>query len=87
MGDEDFEDEEGDEGRDPRFGAEEFDPEDDDELKTEGSYSYGWGYNDAFDKPEDVDLESNPDDEDEQYAMGGSKTGGDDDGYDDDDDY
>jgi hypothetical protein len=87
MGDENFEDDEDDDGKegDPRFAGEEFDPEDD-EVKTEGSYSYGWGYNDAFDKPEDV--EQNHDlDEDEEYALGKKSKPGEEDALDDEDDY
>ena len=47
--------------------SEEVDPEDDDQ--SNGEYSFGWGYNDAFDKP---DEEEEPEilDEDELYARG-----------------
>ncbi len=48
--------------------SEEYNPEDDEETE-EGNFGYGWGYNDAFDKPDDE--ESSPYiDEDELYAQG-----------------
>jgi hypothetical protein len=50
----------------------------------EGSFSYGWGYNDAFDKPEDDDMDRELD-EDERYALGGGKNDDEDEGLDDDD--
>ena len=85
MGDEDFVDSEDEDGED-RFLGEEFDPEDDeDDTKTAGAFSYGWGYNDAFDKPEDVDHD-NHFDEDEEYALGKKSSPGED-STDDDDEY
>ena len=47
--------------------SEEVDPEEEDTQA--GEYSFGWGYNDAFDKP---DEEEEPEilDEDELYARG-----------------
>ncbi|MDC1175270.1 hypothetical protein OAT67_07730, partial [Bacteriovoracaceae bacterium] len=43
--------------------------DDDNEDETAGEYGFGWGYNDAFDKP---DEEEEPEvlDEDELYARG-----------------
>ena len=46
----------------------EYNPDDESDDSSEGDYSYGWGYNDAFDKPEDE--EKNELDEDERYAHG-----------------
>lgn len=48
--------------------SEEYNPEDDDDAE-EGNFGYGWGYNDAFDKPDDEE-ESPYLDEDELYAQG-----------------
>ncbi|MDD0852671.1 histone protein, partial [Halobacteriovorax sp. GB3] len=47
---------------------EEYNP-DDNEGDDSSQFGYGWGYNDAFDKP---DEEEEPDllDEDERYALG-----------------
>jgi len=85
MGDEEYDDE--DEGKgDPRFAGEAFDPDEDEEIKSEGAYSYGWGYNDAFDKPEDDDLNRDLD-EDEEYALGKKSSASEEDSLDDDDDY
>jgi hypothetical protein len=54
-------------------------------VKTEGAYSYGWGYNDAFDKPEDVDQNTHFD-EDEEYALGKKPSTHSEEALDDDDD-
>lgn len=53
---------------------------DEEELsgQSEGSYSFGWGYSDSFDKPDEV-VEKKEFDEDEQYASGASSNGEDDD--------
>ena len=51
--------------------TEEYNPDDEDEDPSEGTYGYGWGYNDAFDKPEDEDVVAKDAvDEDERYAAG-----------------
>ena len=46
-----------------------FEDEEERRSQTEGSYSFGWGYSDTFDKPDEV-VEKNEFDEDEQYASG-----------------
>lgn len=53
---------------------------DEEELRgqSEGSYSFGWGYSDSFDKPDEV-VEKKEFDEDEQYVSGASSTEEDDD--------
>ena len=38
--------------------------------ENSGNYEYGWGYNDAFDSPEELSEESEHEDEDERYAKG-----------------
>ena len=50
---------------------EEYNP--DDEPEEDSDYGFGWGYNDAFDKSEDVEEETKKEeiiDEDELYAKG-----------------
>ena len=54
---------------------EEYNPDDEDEDLGQGDYSYGWGYNDAFDSP-DEDEEPEILDEDELYARGIDKKKG-----------
>ena len=50
--------------------VEEYNPDDENEDGDTESYSYGWGYNDSFDNPEDFSSEANYEDEDEAYARG-----------------
>jgi hypothetical protein len=47
----------------------EYNPDDEKDDENAGNYGYGWGYNDAFDKPEDEE-EAEILDEDELYAKG-----------------
>ena len=51
---------------------EEYNPDDEMEGDEEGSYSYGWGYSDSFDDPEEESMASDYGDldEDELYARG-----------------
>ena len=55
--------------------VEEYNPDDEMEGNEEGSYSYGWGYSDSFDDPEEESLASEYGDldEDELYAKGVKK--------------
>ena len=49
---------------------EEHNTDDEFEDNSEGDYNYGWGYNDAFDRPEDISNHDAEDDEDELYTKG-----------------
>ena len=48
----------------------EYNPDDEQDDPNQGTYGFSWGYNDAFDKPDDEKIDTNPRDEDEVYARG-----------------
>ena len=50
--------------------AEEYNTDDEFGESDGGDFVYGWGHNDAFDRPEDVEEKMGQEDEDERYARG-----------------
>ncbi len=53
---------------------EEYNPDEDHEETPDNQRSYGWGYSDTFDKPEDEAVSNEDDlDEDELYARGANE--------------
>ena len=49
--------------------SDEYNPDDDNADNASGDYSYGWNYDDGFDKPEEVENEDEPYDEDEELSL------------------
>ena len=50
--------------------SEEYNIDDEQDYEDDEDYKFGWGHNDAFDKPEEVSEEPSYADEDEQYVKG-----------------